>query len=356
MPRLKRVDPGGPGITRRRRGRGWQYLDEDGRKVDDPEVVARIQALAIPPAWQDVWISVEPMGHIQATGTDAAGRKQYRYHDKWRERRDAEKFESMILFAKSLPRLRKRVARDLEAEDELGRERVLACATRLLDKGFFRVGSEGYAEENETYGLATILKSHVTIDGSAMRFDYAAKGNKRRVQRVYDPDIAGLVDTLKRRRSGGDELLAYKRGTRWVDVKSADVNEYLKAAAGGDFTAKDFRTWNATVLAALALAPSGEAAMASKTARKRAVKRAIDETARYLGNTPAVCRASYIDPRVFDRFQGGLTIAGVLPELVDPDTDWPEIQPTIEEGVLALIADDEEADAVEKGPVVEDAA
>ena len=139
-------------------------------------------------------------------------------------------------------------------------------------------------------------------------------------------------------------------------MKSADVNEYLKAAAGGDFSAKDFRTWNATVLAALALAPSGEAAMASKTARKRAVKRAIDETARYLGNTPAVCRASYIDPRVFDRFQGGLTIAGVLPELVDPDTDWPEIQPTIEAGVLALIADDEEAEAVEKGPVVEDAA
>ena len=158
MPRLKKVDSAGPGITRRRRGRGWQYLDEDGRKVEDPEVVARIQALAIPPAWQDVWISVEPMGHIQATGTDAAGRKQYRYHDKWRERRDAEKFESMILFAKSLPRLRKRVARDLEAGEELGRERVLACATRLLDKGFFRVGSEGYAEENETYGLATILK------------------------------------------------------------------------------------------------------------------------------------------------------------------------------------------------------
>ena len=208
MPRLKRVDPGGPGITRRRRGRGWQYLDEDGRKVDDPEVVARIQALAIPPAWKDVWISVEPMGHIQATGTDAAGRKQYRYHDKWRERRDAEKFESMILFAKSLPRLRKRVARDLKADDELGRERVLACATRLLDKGFFRVGSEGYAEENETYGLATILKSHVTIDGSAMRFDYAAKGNKRRVQRVNDPDIAGLVRDaqaapLGRRRAPG---------------------------------------------------------------------------------------------------------------------------------------------------------
>ena len=345
MARLRRVDCAGPGITRRRRGRGWEYLGEDGRKIEDPEVVARIQALVIPPAWKDVWICAQPMGHIQATGTDAAGRKQYRYHDRWRERRDAEKFESMVQFARSLPDLRERVRRDL-AGDELGRERILACATRLLDRGFFRVGSEGYAEENETYGLATIRKGHVTLDGSAMHFDYSAKGNKRRVQRVNDPEIAEIVRTLKRRRGGGDELLAYKRGRRWVDVKSADVNEYLKVATGGDFSAKDFRTWNATVLAALALAPTAEAARASKTARKRAVKRAIDEVARYLGNTPAVCRASYIDPRIFDRFDGGLTIAGVLPELVDPDTDWPEIQPTIEEGVLDLIAADESSPAV----------
>ncbi len=180
MPRLKKVDCAGPGITRRRRGRGWEYLDENGRKMADPEVLARIQALAIPPAWKDVWISTHPMGHIQATGTDVAGRKQYRYHDQWRQRRDAEKFDSMVLFAKALPRLRERVARDLKHDEELSRERVLACATRLLDRGFFRVGSEGYAEENETYGLATILKSHVTIDGDAMRFDYAAKGNQRR--------------------------------------------------------------------------------------------------------------------------------------------------------------------------------
>ncbi len=228
---------------------------------------------------------------------------------------------------------------------------MLACAIRLLDRGFFRVGSEGYAEDNETYGLATIRKSHVTISDGVMTFDYAAKGNKRRIQRVDDPDVVGMVDMLRRRRSGGDELLAYKRAGRWVDVKSADVNEYLKQAAGGDFSAKDFRTWNATVLAAVALAVSGHAALATKTARKRAIKRAIDETARYLGNTPAVCRASYIDPRIFDRFDGGLTIAGVLPELVDPDTDWPEIQPSVEEGVLALIAEDESSPAVESEPV-----
>ena len=167
MPRLKKVDCAGPGITRRRRGRGWEYMDEDGRKLADPDVVARIQALAIPPAWKDVWICAQPMGHIQATGTDAAGRKQYRYHDQWRERRDVQKFDSMLEFARALPDLRERVARDLQ-RGELSRERVLACAVRLLDRGFFRIGSEGYAEENETYGLATIRKDHVTVNGGVI--------------------------------------------------------------------------------------------------------------------------------------------------------------------------------------------
>ncbi len=352
MPRLTKVDCAGPGITRRRRGRGWEYLDEDGRKIGDPEVVARIEALAIPPAWEDVWICARPMGHIQATGTDAAGRKQYRYHDKWRQRRDAEKFDSMVRFARGLPGLREEVARDLEESEDMARERILACAVRLLDRGFFRVGSEGYAEENETYGLATIRKEHVTVNGDVMRFDYASKGNQRRTQRVDDPDVAGIVKALKRRRGGGEELLAYKRGRRWVDVKSADVNAYLQDAMGGDFSAKDFRTWNATVLAAVALAVPGERARATKTARKRAIKRAVDETARYLGNTPAVCRASYIDPRVFDRFQGGLTIAGVMPDLMDAGAEWPEIQPAVEQGVLDLIAGDEDAPAVVDQPLV----
>jgi DNA topoisomerase-1 len=347
MPRLKRVDCGAPGITRRRRGRGFEYLDEDGKRIEDPEVVARIQALVIPPAWKDVWICALPMGHIQATGMDAAGRKQYRYHDRWRQRRDAEKFETMVDFAHSLPRLRARVADDL-AGGELSRERVLACATRMLDRGFFRIGSEGYAEDNETYGLATIRKDHVTVRDDLMVFDYAAKGNKRRIQRLQDEDIVDIVRALKRRRGGGDELLAFKRGRSWVDVKSADVNAYVKEATGGDFTAKDFRTWNATVLAAVALAVSGPAAGASKTARKRAQKRAVDEVSRYLGNTPAVCRASYIDPRVFDRFDGGLTIGGLLPELVGEQGGWPEFQPTVEEGVLDLLAENEEADAVER--------
>jgi DNA topoisomerase I len=347
MARLRRVDCSTPGIARRRRGRGFQYVDEDGRSVEDPEVLDRIRALAVPPAWKDVWICPYPMGHIQATGVDAAGRKQYRYHDRWRERRDREKFESMIQFARALPRLRERVEEDL-ARGDLSRERVLGCATRLLDLGFFRIGSEDYADENETYGLATIRKDHVTLDGNSVVFDFEAKGKKRQIRRLSDPDVVDVVSALKRRRGGDDELLAYKKGSRWTDVKSVDVNEYLKEAAGGSFSAKDFRTWGATVLAAMALAVSGEAAGGSKAARKRAVKRAIEEAAHHLGNTPTVCRASYIDPRVFDRFDGGLTIGGVLGDLAWGTNEWPTAQRSVEEAVLDLIAGDEDSASLER--------
>ena len=249
-------------------------------------MIERIRELAIPPAWDDVWICPYPMGHIQATGTDVAGRKQYRYHDRWRERRDREKFDEMLDFARALPRLRARVTEELELPG-MPREKVLACATRLLDRGFFRIGSEDYAEENDTYGIATMGKRHVTVDGDEVTFDYEAKGGARRVQSVGDPVVAAIVTELKRRRGGGEELLAYKQGRRWVDVKSPDINAYVKAAAGGDFSAKDFRTWSGTVLAAVALSVSGMAAT-SKTARKRAKSRAVKEVARYLGNTPAV--------------------------------------------------------------------
>jgi DNA topoisomerase-1 len=347
MARLKRADCSGPGIRRRRRGKGFEYLDDDGRRVTEPSVLERIRELAIPPAWEDVWVCPWPMGHIQATGTDAAGRKQYRYHDKWRERRDAQKFEEMIDFARALPRLRERVAKDIRRRG-MPRDKVLAAAMRLLDWGFFRIGSENYAEENETYGIATMGKRHVTISGDQVTFDYEAKGGQRRVQAIADRDLAGLVRTLKKRRGGGEELLAYKEGGRWVDVKSADINAYLKEATGGDFSAKDFRTWSGTVLAAVALAVAGMAS-GSKTARKRAKSRAVKEVARYLGNTPAVCRASYIDPRVFDRFDGGITIGGALPELVEDTAPWPVVQRAVEEAVLDLIADNRESDLVEEG-------
>src|SRR5688572_16567869 len=324
MARLRKADCSGPGIRRRRRGKGFEYLDDDGRRVAEPSVIQRIQELAIPPAWDEVWICPYPLGHIQATGTDAAGRKQYRYHDRWRERRDAEKFEEMIDFARALPRLRKRVKQDLHREG-MPRDKVLACAMRLLDRGFFRIGSENYAEENDTYGIATMRKDHVQVAEDEVTFDYEAKGGQRRVQVIGDREVADVARAMKRRRGGGEELLAYKHGQRWVDVKSADINAYLKEAAGGDFSAKDFRTWSGTVLAAVALAVAGMAST-SKAARTRAKSRAVKEVARYLGNTPAVCRASYIDPRVFDRFDGGLTIGGALPELLEDTAPWPDVQ------------------------------
>ena len=311
--RLRRADCGRPGIRRRRAGRGFTYLGPDGHRATDPDVLDRIRSLVIPPAWTDVWICSDPRGHIQATGVDARGRKQYRYHDLWRERRDREKFEHMLDFARALPKLR-HAARVHLADDEMSRERVLACAARLLDLGFFRIGTEGYAEENQTYGLATIHRRHVRLLGdSTVVFDYAAKSGKRRIQSVVDPEVYTVVEALKRRRGGNPELLAYREGRRWVDVRSTDINAYVKEVTGGEFTAKDFRTWNATVLAAVALAVSEEAT--SATGRKRAVTRAVKEVAHYLGNTPAVCRSSYIDPRVVDRYRAGETIAAALDRL-----------------------------------------
>jgi DNA topoisomerase IB len=346
MARLRRVDCSESGIRRRRRGKGFEYLDADGRRVAEPSVIERIRELAIPPAWEDVWICPYPMGHIQATGIDAAGRKQYRYHDRWRERRDSEKFESMLRFARSLPKLRRQAARDL-AREGMPREKALACAVRLLDRGFFRIGSEDYAEENDTYGMATMRKRHVTVSGDRVTFDYEAKGGQRRLQTIGDPEVARVVRALKQRRGGGEELLAYKRAGRWVDLKSADINEYVKRVAGGEFSAKDFRTWSGTVLAAVALAVSGPA-QGTRSSRKRAKAWAVKEVARYLGNTPTVARSSYIDPRVFDRFDGGLTIAGVLPELVEDTAAWPDLQGTIEEAVLDLIEKDTSSPAIER--------
>jgi DNA topoisomerase IB len=294
-----------------------------------------------------VWICPYPNGHIQAMGVDAAGRRQYVYHEQWRRRRDQEKFDHMLEFARALPKLRRLCSRRM-AQPEMTRDRVLACATRLLDLGFFRIGTEGYAEQNQTYGLATIHKQHVTITGDLIVFDYAAKGGQRRIESIVDPAVHDIVTTLKRRRAGGPELLAYKSGHRWVDVKSSDINDFLKEATGGEFTAKDFRTWNATVLAAVALAVSGEAA-GSKTARKRAMARATKEVAHYLGNTPAVCRASYIDPRVFDRYRSGWTISGVLDSLGDVAAfGEPSTQGAVEEAVLDLLEDRTDSDAVEK--------
>jgi DNA topoisomerase I len=317
MPRLSRVDCTGPGIRRVRRGKGFSYEEEDGTRIGDVETIERIRELAIPPAWKEVWICPRPNGHIQATGLDDAGRKQYLYHQQWRESRDREKFDEMLLFARALPRLRERVAVDLTLRG-FARERVLASAVRLLDLGFFRVGSEQYTAENETYGLSTLRKRHVRFESGAAVFDYEAKGSKRHVQELRDPDVVKLLRGLARRKGGGRDLLAFKQGREWVDVKASDINEYLKETAGGDFTAKDFRTWNATVLAAVGLA-SRSAARPPKgaAARKRIANEVVRDVAGFLSNTPAVCRASYIDPRVFDRFDSGSQLRPSLVKSVE---------------------------------------
>jgi DNA topoisomerase IB len=303
--------------------------------VRQPETLARIRELRIPPAWRDVWICPDPLGHLQATGVDAAGRKQYVYHEQWRNRRDREKFDRMLEFAARLPALRSRVGRDLTG-DELGRDRVLACATRLLDRGLFRIGSEGYAEDNGTYGLATLKKHHIRLGpGDLVTFDYASKGGKRRRLSIADSDVLEVVSELQNR-SRGRELLAYRKDGRWVDVRSQDINAYIKDTIGDAHSAKDFRTWNATVLAAISLAVGAPGAR-SPTARKRLAVHAVREVAYYLGNTPAVCRTSYIDPRVFDRFDSGMTIRGVLDHLGDDASGRPESQQAIDDALLALL-------------------
>ncbi|HEX4435222.1 MAG TPA: DNA topoisomerase IB [Solirubrobacteraceae bacterium] len=344
MPRLRRSSCAAPGIARRRRGRGFSYLDPAGETIDDPEVLERIAELAIPPAWREVWICIDELGHLQATGLDAAGRKQYLYHERWRANRDRQKYDSMVVFGERLPRLRRRVDRDLHAAGPPGRrppaaamseELVLACAVRLLDLGFFRIGSEDYAGRNESYGLTTMLREHVTVSDEELLFDFPAKSGRRRVQAIADPQALGVISTLKRRRAG-EQLLAYRNGRGWHEVHAEEVNDYVKTATGESFSAKDFRTWNATVLAAVALAGASDCPAAR---RDRAVTAAIKSVASYLGNTPAVCRASYVDPRVIDRYSDGETIAGALPAAAaGPDLARPRVRRRIERAVLELLS------------------
>ncbi len=349
-PRVRRVSCSGPGLTRKRRGRGFSYLDADGNTVNDPQTLERIEALVIPPAWRDVWICVVASGHIQATGVDAAGRRQYLYHQVWRQQRDLEKFDRMLDFAERLPAVREHVLASLQTRG-LTRERVLAAAVRLLDLGFFRIGGEEYAETNNTYGLATMRQEHVSITRGVVTFDYPAKSGKQRIQHVADDPVLKVIRALKARRDRNGELLAYHEGQDWYDVKSSDINRYLAELTGGDVTAKDFRTWNATVLAAVALAVSSRVGK-SESARKRAVSRAVKEVSAYLGNTPAVCRASYIDPRVIDLFGEGRTIERVLDELgADAEYGTLATQGATEQAVLELVRGPKKAAAAKERAV-----
>lgn len=330
--RLRRSDCSGPGIGRRRRGGGFSYLDPEGGPVTDEDTLERIRALAIPPAWREVWVCEDPYGHIQATGLDEAGRKQYLYHERWQLRAAQRKFESMREFAAELPRLRRAVKKDLGLEG-VPRERALACAIRLLDLGFFRIGGEEYAETNESYGVATLLREHVSIEGEELVFDFPAKSGQRRVQSIRDPEVKAAIEAMRRRRSGPDDLLVFKHDGTWHDVRSDEVNDYLREKGGEDVSAKDFRTWHGTVLAAVELAREG--APGSKGAAEREIRAAIKRVAERLGNTPAVCRASYVDPRVLDRFRQGETIE--LPNPAPEGTVTPRRQGLIERRVLGLI-------------------
>ncbi|SDQ86336.1 DNA topoisomerase IB [Quadrisphaera sp. DSM 44207] len=335
MPRLRTVSPDTRGWTRRRSGRGFTYLDAVGDRLP-PADAERCRALVIPPAWKEVWICPAPNGHIQAVGTDDAGRRQYLYHPLWREQRDRAKHERILEVAERLPAARTLVSEHI-ALPGMPRERTLATAFRLLDLGFFRVGGEGYVESGGSYGLATIEKKHVRLDGSLVVFDYVAKHGKQRVLALADESVHDVVGTLLRRRGGDDDLLAYKDAGGWHDITSSDINAYVKDVVGGDVSAKDFRTWHATVLAAVALAVSTHAAE-SPTARKRAVSRAMTEVSEYLGNTPTVARASYVDPRVVDLFEDGTTIEPALSELgLEASFGQPATHGAIERAVLDLL-------------------
>jgi DNA topoisomerase I len=330
--RLRRSDCSGPGIGRRRRGGGFTYLDPEGGRIADEDTLERIRALAIPPAWREVWVCSDPLGHIQATGIDEAGRKQYLYHERWQLRAAQRKFESMREFAAKLPRLRRAVKRDL-AREGMPRERALACAVRLLDLGFFRIGGEEYAEANESYGVATVLREHVSIEGEEVAFDFPAKSGQRRVQSIRDREVRAAIEAMRRRRSGPEDLLVFRENGAWRDVRSEDVNEYLQEKAGEEFSAKDFRTWHGTVLAAVELAREGPPS--TKGGGERAIRAAVKRVAERLGNTPAVCRSSYIDPCLLDRFRDGKTIE--LPSPAFEDTLTPRQQGQVERRVLDLI-------------------
>jgi DNA topoisomerase-1 len=350
MSDLIHVHGGEPGLRRERRDGGFAILDARGEPVADESVLERVRSLRIPPAWTDVWIAASPDAHLQATGLDAKGRRQYLYHPAWRERRDHEKFDDMLAFAAKLPAVRATTTRLLES-DGPPRERTLALALRLLDVGLFRVGWDRYARDNGHVGLTTLRRREVTVDASAARFDYIAKSGKRRRLTVMDPQSVRALAPLRRRRGTPEELLVYRAPSAgWRRIHAPDVNNALRCWAAGPFSAKEFRTWAGTSLAAVALAREE----ASGRARdERAVRRAVRQVSAALGNTPAVARASYIDPRVVELYEQGqvIELPDGLPEAAVPvrieedgivvelptDVDGDELRMEVERRVRELL-------------------
>jgi DNA topoisomerase I len=329
---LRHVNPNRPGITRRRAGKGFVYLDPSGATVRDPETLARIRSLAIPPAWTSVWICPDPRGHIQATGRDARGRKQYRYHPRWREARDATKYDRMIAFGLALPVIRDRTERDL-ALPGLPREKVLAAVVRLLGATLIRVGNDEYARQNRSFGLTTMRDRHVEVEGPSIEFRFRGKGGREHRIGLRDRRLARIVKRCQD--LPGQELFQYLDDEgRVQDVDSDDVNRYLREATGQDFTAKDFRTWAGTVAAAWALEEFE--AFDSEAQAKRNVVRAIEAVAGQLGNTPAVCRRSYVHPAVLDAYLEGSMLAALRRRAEEMSERLSGLEPE-EAAVLALL-------------------
>lgn len=304
--RLRRSDLRGPGLRRVRRGRGFSYYDANGASITDGTTLERIKGLVIPPAWKRVWICPHPNGHIQAVGTDAAGRRQYLYHQKWQQDRNEEKFDRALDMSAALPDMRRQIASDLRGRG-LTRDRVIALALQLLDLGYFRSGSEQYVEENNSFGLATLLCEHVTLQSGAVEFDYPAKSGVRRTLLIEDPEVVRSVRALMRRPHRGERLLVCRNSSGWIDLHADDLNSRFKELVGDEYTVKDLRTWHGTVLAAAAFVDADPPE--NKSVIKRVESAVMKEVAEELGNTPAVARRSYVDPRVVEGYESGLSIA-----------------------------------------------
>ena len=330
MPRLRRTSPDDPGWTRRRAGTGFVYLDEHGDRLPDADA-QRCKDLVIPPAWQDVWICPVENGHLQAVGTDDAGRRQYLYHPVWREQRDNQKHARVLTFGKALSQAREQIIADLGTSG-MSRDRACAVAVRLLDLGYFRIGNDVYADQHGSFGLTTLERRHVRKEHGRLVFRFVGKSGIEHEVEIDDPAVIEAIDIMRARR-GGEQLLAWKEGRRWRELDSRVVNDYVGRVAGADYTAKDFRTWHATVLAAVALAESDEPGE-TKASRKRAVSSAMKEVAEFLGNTPTLARKSYVDPRVVDEYEEGRTIAAAARRRHrTPD----ERQSALERAVLKLL-------------------
>ena len=331
MVRLRRTSPDQPGWTRRRAGKGFVYLDGGGDRLPE-EDVERIRSLVIPPAWKDVWITPHANGHLQAVGTDDAGRRQYLYHPDWRVRRDAEKFDRMLLFGKALVKAREQVVADLGREG-MPLERACAAAVRLLDLGYFRIGNDVYADENGSFGLTTLERRHVRRRQDKLVFAFVGKSGVEHRIEIDDLVVIEAVEIMRRRKAEDPRLLSYKEVRSWRSLLPDLVNEYVRASTGIQATAKDFRTWHATVLAAAALAETPEHGETAAS-RKRAVAGAMKEVSGFLGNTPTLARSSYVDPRVIEAYEEGRTIRGVTRKTYDtPD----QRQAALERATLKLL-------------------